>query len=189
MSYPTAPTFNSLTISSNITFVRSEAVNLRTQTRSLGGQRWEIAAGYAPMRAATFMPIWTYITANQANDFAIILPRFSGQFSTASGAIVVSSTAPAGASTVAISGVVGTLKAGDYIKFRYHNKCYLITEDRAGDGNLSVFPPLRISAVSGQALIYENVPMQVALKNPAMINYSHSLNKTVQYKIELIEAM
>ena len=190
MTFPTTPTFNSLSIKSNVTYVGSETLNMRSQTRDLGGQRFEVSAGYPPMTAADFAPIWAYIAQRQGGQaFSVVLPRFSNQLSTATGTANINGSFSAGVSSVDIVGISGILKAGDYIKFSNHDKVYLITADRAGTGSLSIFPPLRTPISSADDVVYESVPMRVKIKTPGMQSYSHTLDKTIIFKLDLVEAL
>lgn len=190
MTFPTTPTFNSLSIKSNVSYVQSDTVNLRLQTRDLGGQRFEVSAGYPPMIAANFAPIWAYLAPKQAGTaFDIVLPRLSNQISAVSGTADVDGSFSAGVSSVDITGITGILKAGEYVKFSNHNKVYLVTADRNSGGPLSIFPDLRSPVTSSDTVIYQSVPMRVKIKTPGLQEYRHSLDKTIAFKLELIEAL
>ena len=189
MTFPTTPQFNSRPITSNISYTQSTAVNLKEQTRSLGGQRWEVALSYPPMRPETFAPIWAYLLSKQNGEsFAITLPKLSKQFSTATGTVTIDGNYAAGSSTVGVS-VSGTLKAGDYIKFSNHDKVYCIAGDRVSSGSLSIYPSLRTAVSSTHTIKYNNVPIQMKLKNPMLNPYSPTLDNVIQYSFDIVEAV
>jgi hypothetical protein len=56
----------------------------------------------------------------------------------------------------------GLIPTGALIRFANHNKVYMATADRSGNGSLSIYPALR-SAVPGGTIMYcgDNVIMNV----------------------------
>ena len=188
-TYPTTPSFSSVGFSSKSYNLMSESLSGRTQVRHIGGQRFEFKATYPPNTATEFAPVNAFIMAQNgmAETFQIVLPEISVKSGNATGTVSTTASASIGATTVAIDGLSGTLKAGDPIKFANHSKVYIIASDRAGNGTLTFYPALRSALVNNEVLTYTNVPFTVRLQNDIQ-KYTLGLASLVKYEVDFIEA-
>jgi hypothetical protein len=182
MSYPTSPEFKAINITSKHSNLVSETVSGKVQVRALGGQKWSFTAKYNPMTRAEFMPVYAFVTALQGRygTFTIV--------PTATGTVTVNGAHTAGDTTIAITGLTGTLKAGDFIKFSTHDKVYMVTADLTGSGTLSIEPGIVVNVASGSGVTYNSVPFKMRLNNDVQ-EYSLSANEYYEYEIDMEEVL
>ena len=188
MTYPVSPKFSAVGMKSNDPTLFSETVNGRMQSRKISGQKWEFSASYAPLTRTEFQPVSAYIDSLRGRHtvFTVIPTAIGSASGSVSGTVTCSST-PAGSAVVPITGLTGTLKAGDFIKFSGHSKVYKLTADRAGNGNLAIVPPL-IAAVGTDTVTYNNVPFTVRLANDVQ-EYSIGADMLHKFEVDFIEAL
>ena len=189
-TYPTTPIFSTIGFRSIHYNLSSESVSGRTQVRNIGGQRFEFSAKYSRMTRTEFAPLLSFIMAQRgsAETFTIVLPQISSKTSDATGTILVNGAAAIGALTIGVDGITGTLKAGDMVKFANHNKVYMLTADRAGDGNISIQPALRVAVPNDNAVTFDSVPFTVRLNNDVQ-EFNLGSASLVDYEIDMIEAV
>jgi len=189
-TYPTTPIFSTVGFRSVNYNLSSQSISGRTQVRNIGGQRFEFSAQYTRMTRSEFAPILVFTMAQRgsAETFTIVLPQISSKSGDASGTILVNGAADIGATTVGVDGVTGTLKAGDMIKFANHTKVYMLTADRAGDGNISIQPALRVAVPNDNAVTFDSVPFTVRL-NKDVQEFNLGSASLVDYEIDMIEAV
>ena len=79
---------------------------------------------------------------------------------------------------------------GDLIKFsaEAHTKVYMVTEDRVGDGVLTIFPALVAGLVDNELLVYNNVPLKVRLANDIQ-EYDLSSNNQYTFEVDFVESI
>tara|TARA_B100000780_G_scaffold7817_1_gene5741 strand:- start:9134 stop:9703 length:570 start_codon:yes stop_codon:yes gene_type:complete len=183
MSFPTSPTFNAVNFKSESPSLYSNTVSGRTQSRKVGGQKWSFTATYPPMTRAEFKPVWAYLVAKQGRHgvFTVVPPIIASTTGTASGTVICTA-AVAGSSSVTISGLTGTLEAGDFIKFASHTKVYMLKTNQDGDGAISIEPPLIAAVPSNNQMFYENIAFTVRLANDLQ---EYQLGVSQLYKIDL----
>lgn len=188
MSYPISPAFNAINLKSESQTLFSETVSGRQQSRKIGGQKWTFTASYAPMKRDEFNGIFSFVVAQQGRHgvFTVTPTEISSTSGTATGT-VTTSTATLGASSVAVSGLSGSLMAGDLIKFSGHTKVYMLTDNRPGDGVMAITPPL-IAPVGSETVIYTNVPFTVRLSNDIQ-GYSLGAGMFFKYEVDFVEAL
>jgi hypothetical protein len=189
-TYPTTPIFSTIGFKSVNYNLSSQSISGRTQVRNIGGQRFEFSAQYTRMTRSEFAPILVFTMAQRgsAETFTIVLPQISSKSGDASGTILVNGAADIGATTVGVDGVTGTLKAGDMVKFANHSKVYMLTADRAGDGNISIQPALRVAVPNDNAVTFDSVPFTVRLNNDVQ-EFNLGSASLVDYEIDMIEAV
>jgi hypothetical protein len=187
-TFPSSPGFTSTGFRSTSYNLSSTSVSGRTQVRGIGSQRWEFTASFPPMSRDEYGPINAFLLKQRGmlESFQIVLPIISAKASSASGT-VTSGTASIGATACNITGLTGTLKAGDVIKFASHNKVYMLTADRAGDGAIAFEPPLMV-AVTAATVTYDSVPFTVRLNNDVQ-EFNYATDGTVSYEIDMIEVI
>lgn len=189
MSYPTNPVFNAINMTSQSPTLFSETVSGRQQSRKIGGQKWSFTASYPPMTEADFKPVWAFIVSQQGRHgtFAITPPVIGSTSGTGTGFVTCSSTSK-GATSVNISSLTGTLKAGDFVKFAGHSKVYMITADRSGSGVINIEPALVENVSGSEQLIYNNVPFTVRLANDVQ-SYKLGAGQFFSYEVDVVEAL
>lgn len=186
-AYPTSPVFNAVGFTSQNFNLQSETISGRIQVRNIGGQRFRFTASYPPLSRSEFGPVNAFVMQQRggAETFTIVLPEVSSTSGTASGS--PTGTGSLGSTSVTVSSLTGTLKAGDVIKFANHSKVYMVVADRSGAGTMTIEPPLK-SAVSASAITYNNVPFTVRLASPIQ-EFDIGVEEFYSYEIDMIEAV
>jgi hypothetical protein len=189
-TYPTTPVFSSLNFTSEYFNLSSQTISGRMQVRNIGGQRFRFTASYPPMSRSEFGPVNAFIMSQRgmAETFSIVLPEASTKSGNATGTLSANANAAIGATSVAVTGITGTIKAGDLIKFANHTKVYMVTADRAGAGTLTFFPGLVSAVVSSEGITYNNVPFTARLANDVQ-EFSVGTDLYYRYEVDMIEAI
>jgi len=188
MSYPTTPAFNAINLKSNDPTLMSTAVNGRMQSRKIGGQKWSFTASYATMTRSEFNPVFAFVTGQRGmHGVFTVVPTGIATTSGSGTGTVTTSAASKGVTSVSVTGLTGDLKAGDVVKFSGHDKVYMLTADRSGDGALTITPPL-IEAVGTEQVIYSDVPFTVRLANDVQ-GYKVSSGMFYKYEVDFVEAL
>jgi hypothetical protein len=188
-TYPSTPVFSSVGFTSEYFNLSSQTISGRMQVRNIGGQRFRFTASYPPMSRAEFAPVNAFIMSQRgmAETFTIVLPEVSTKGGTATGTLSANANAAIGATSVAVTGISGTLKAGDVIKFANHSKVYMVTADRSGAGTMTFFPGLVSAVVNTEQITYTNVPFTVRLANDVQ-EFSIGTDLYYSYEVDMIEA-
>jgi hypothetical protein len=188
-TYPSTPVFSSVGFTSEYFNLSSQTISGRMQVRNIGGQRFRFTASYPPMSRAEFAPVNAFIMSQRgmAETFTIFLPEVSTKGGTATGTLSANANAAIGATSVAVTGISGTLKAGDVIKFANHSKVYMVTADRSGAGTMTFFPGLVSAVVNTEQITYTNVPFTVRLANDVQ-EFSIGTDLYYSYEVDMIEA-
>ena len=189
-TYPTTPEFQAINLESKHNNLVSETVSGRQQVRSIGGQRWSFSARYNPMTRAEFQPVFAFVMSQQGRlgTFTIVPPVIGSTSGSATGSMQVNATTSAGATSVAVDGITGDIKAGDFVKFASHSKVYMVTSDRDGAGSMSIEPPLVSGVTDNEAITYNSVPFTMRLNNDIQ-TYGLSANEYYEYEIDMIEVL
>jgi len=195
MSYPETPVFQAIGFDSISPTLISEAVNGRTQTRQIAGQRWAFSAKYPPMTRADFMPVYAFIMQQrgQKNTFTVTVPIIEDARGTASGTLAVNNGSgyTAGGTVVTVDGITGTIVEGDLVKFANHDKVYMVvahTETTGNTTSITIEPPLRAALVDNEGITYDDVPVKVRLKNDVQ-SYDLRVDSLIEYEVDFIEAL
>ncbi len=189
-TFPTDPSFKAVKFTSRFYNVHSESISGRKQSRHLGGHRFEFSAKYNNLTAAEFLPVFAFVASqkNSADSFTITLPVLSSATGDASGTVLVNGAHSIGDSTIALDGLSGTLKAGNFIKFANHSKVYMVTADLTGAGTLSIQPPIVAALVDNEAITFDAVPFTAKLKGDTQA-FSFPQYDTYSYEIDMVEAV
>ena len=194
MSYPTDPEFQSINFRSNTPTASNTSLSGKKTVRALGGQRWEFTASYDRLTKAEFSSIYSFLISQggMLGEFDVVPTEISSTRGTAAGNVRVNGAHSAGDTTINIDGLGGseTLLKGDLIKFsaEAHTKVYMVTEDRVGDGVLTIFPALVVGLVDNELLVYNNVPLKVRLANDIQ-EYSLSSNNQYTFEVDFVESI
>jgi len=162
-------------IISNHPIYDSDTISLKKQRGDQGHQRWELSFNLlANDNMADLLVSSTQIPSSAAAS-TMIMPQLKEVEDLNTIAISVSYTwttnntvyskpavhlpATANSASVTIfnsSGITGTLKKGNFIKFSNHDKVYLVTADAVFSGNtnvsLGIYPKLRKPVTAGSTL-------------------------------------
>jgi len=163
-AFPTSPRPRTVQIASTAPSLMSEAPSGRQQVRTRGGQRWILTLNYPPRLRAELDPVFAAAAALQGRfNTCTVTPGYYHKDARGTATSGTASAGVAGAFTVSLSSLNGTLKAGDFLKFAAHSKVYIVTADKAaGAGALSISPAL-IQDVGSEALTLQDVPFTCRL--------------------------
>jgi hypothetical protein len=139
-------------ISNKPVFV-TDTLSLKQRTGSMAGaQRWEIQTNLEPLVGDPSLYLHM-ITSNSDTVIDVEMPqmfRRGGGGTTATASLSASAQALAGVNTLSVGNNTGTkVAAGEFITFSNHNKVYMVTADRIGDGALTIFPALQLTVPLG----------------------------------------
>ena len=160
--------FTSLGIKSIQNTIISKSVSGKKLARQIDGQRWGFTARViTAKRSDVYGELMAFIVKQRSGkeNFTIIPPEVEDARGTASG--TPNGTASAGATSITLAGTgIGTLKAGDFIKFASHDKVYMVVADQSdiSTGSLTIEPPLT-TAITNSDIQFDNVPFTVHLTN------------------------
>lgn len=191
MAYPSSPIFKAVGIKSRHVNLSSETRSGRMQVRSIGAQRWAFTAKYNPMTRAEFSPVWAFVISQQGRlgAFDVVPPIISDAQGDVSGTVLAVGAHAIGDSTIAVDGMTGTLKAGDFIKFAGHSKVYMITADAtavAGAATLSIEPGLVEALSDNEAVSYDGVVFRMRLDNDVQ-EYGIAGYERYNFEVDLVE--
>lgn len=186
MIFPTLPQASSIKITSVSPTLISLTHSLKRQARRRGGQSWLIEASYPPLSREEYAPIWAFKIAQQGRfkTFTYTPYIYGSTSGTATGILTAIGSYNAGVNTISTLGLVGTLKAGDFLKFAGHDKVYMLTAD--GSTTLNIEPALHNDLADSEEIIYNDVPFTVAFTKD-IIEMSVSTNVLISHSVNLVE--
>jgi len=192
-TYPTTPEFRSIGFSSEQKTITSTTDSGKMFSVQVDGQRFKFSAAYPPMTRAEFAPVIAFIMKqrSQKETFQIALPDLKNAKGDVSGTITIDGNHSAGDTTINVTGMTGTLKAGDYISFGGHSKVYMVVSDATasvGDATLTIEPPLRSNLSTAESVTYDNVLFTVRLTNDVQTFNTNDLD-TYRFEVDFIEAL
>ena len=193
-TYPTSPEFAAVGFGSEQKTITSTTDSGKMFAVQVDGQRFKFSASYPPMTRAEFAPVYAFIMKqrSQKETFQIALPDLKNAKGDVSGTITVSGSHSAGDTTIDITGISNTIKAGDFIKFGGHSKVYLVVEDATGDSSndatITIEPPLRNSLSNGESVTYDGIEFTVRLTNDLQEFNTNDLD-TYRFEVDFIEAL
>ena len=190
MSYPADPEFQAIDVKLEHNSVRSETRSGRTQVRNVGSARWSFTAKYNDLTRDEFAPVFAFLASKQggASSFSITPPVISNSRGNPSGTVTVSGAHAAGSTEITITGLTGTIKAGDFVTFSNHTKVYMVTEDRAGEGAMKIEPPLMESLANGRSVTYNSVPFTMRVSRDVQ-QVKFTGYERYQFEVDMIEAI
>lgn len=190
MSFPTDPEFSAIDVRLNYNNVRSQTRSGRTQVRNIGTGYWSFTARYPRLTREKFAPVMGFLakTKGGTDSFSITPPVISDSSGNPSGTVTAGSAHSAGSTEVIISGLTGTIKAGDFVKFSGHTKVYMVTTDRAGAGAMTIEPPLVETVSGGATVTYNNVSFTMRMARDVQ-RFRVAGHEQYQIELDLIEAI
>ena len=193
-TYPTSPEFRSIGFSSEQKTITSTTDSGKIFAVQVDGQRFKFSATYPPMRRSDFAPVLAFIMKqrSQKETFQIALPDLKNAKGNVSGTVLVNGSHTAGDTTITVDGMIGTIKAGDFVKFGGDTKVYMVVADAtanvSNEATLTIEPPLR-DALSDNALVtYDGVEFTVRLTSDIQEFNTGDLD-LYRFEVDFIEAL
>jgi hypothetical protein len=135
-----------MTVRSNHPVFASDAMSLNRLVARRTAQRWEISTRLEPLVHTAHYLMVLMVTQGYHDLVQVIVPQNYG--------VIMSRTSDAASPT--ISGVqnasiatvgsnTGLIPRGTFIKITGHDKVYMTTSDRDGNGSVGIYPPLRLN--------------------------------------------
>jgi hypothetical protein len=193
-TYPTTPEFASIGFSSEQATITSTTDSGKMFAVQIDGQRFKFSASYPPMNRSEFAPVYAFIMKqrSQKETFQIALPDLKNAKGDVSGTVTVSGSHSAGDTTIDITGITGTLKAGDFVKVWWTFKVYMVVEDATGDSStdatITIEPPLRSALTDTESVTYDGVEFTVRLTNDIQEFNTGDLD-LYRFEVDFIEAL
>ena len=152
-----------LTIRSNQPVFVSDTLSLKRFISRRSAQRWEIDAGLIPQSTSAQNLMVSLVTKGYSETVTIIVPQNYGVIKARTATGTATGTGSAGSSSVTVSGLIGLIPKGTFVKFSNHSKIYMTTNNvtfvSGVNNTISVFPAL-VSSASGTMTYADNVQMQ-----------------------------
>ena len=164
--------FDTLGIRSSQDTLISKSISGKKLARQVGNQKFSFTARIiVAKRSDVYGELMAFIMKQRSRkeNFKIIPPEIEDARGNVSGTVLVNGVHAVGDTTIAVDGMTGTLKAGDYVKFASHTKVYMVVADVTADGSneatLTIEPPLLSALANDSVVTYDNVPFTVHLTN------------------------
>lgn len=145
-----------MSILSNRPVFVMDTLSLRRQTVSQGVQRWELKTNVEPSNNSADLLVHSVVNGHDT-VVDIQMPQVyrPRNGTTSSSAILTSAVVHnKGSLFVNIVNNNGVVLKGEFIQFANHDKVYMVTESRAGNGSLSIFPALLQNVPVSTGLFY-----------------------------------
>ena len=163
--------FETLGIQSQQSTLISKSMSGKKLTRQIQDQRFGFTARIiTAKRSDVYGELMAFIMKQRSSkeDFTITPPEIKNARGNVSGTVLVNGVHAVGDTTIAVDGMTGTLKAGDFVKFA-HDKVYMIVADVTADGSneatLTIEPPLITALANDSSVTYDSVSFKVHLIN------------------------
>ena len=163
--------FETLGIQSQQSTLISKSMSGKKLTRQIQDQRFGFTARIiTAKRSDVYGELMAFIMKQRSSkeDFTITPPEVKNARGNVSGTVLVNGVHAVGDTTIAVDGMTGTLKAGDFVKFA-HDKVYMIVADVTADGSneatLTIEPPLITALANDSSVTYDSVSFKVHLIN------------------------
>ena len=200
-AFPTAG-FTTVGFRNNVSIRSTESVNGITQRSKTGGQYWSFTLQSPPLERSAFSAIYSFLVQQDGSFESFTMsPPIVGS---TQGTIVGDITATGSTAQKAVGSkevlfnttgggttAIGTMKAGDFIKFSTQDKIYMLTSDIALDGSTSVtvaFTPGLLEVIDVPTVTYNSVPFKVHLTSDTQA-FSIDNNLMYTYQVEVREAL
>ena len=189
MTYPVTPEFQTINVKSNNFTAKSESLSGKITVRANPSQRWELTASYDRLTKQEVGIVNAFVVSQggEYGQFPLVPTEISSSRGTASGTCTITTGKDIGISIIPIS-ITGSLLRGDFVKFSNHAKVYMVTEDRSGAGNLTIYPPLVSAVTTSHTVIYDGVTFTVRLNNSVQ-SYEVSANNQYNVEVDFVEAI
>ncbi len=138
-----------LSVVSNVPVAITQSASLKIHAQRYSTQRWEISANLEPLSFGAEMLMALLVTKGHFSPVDVVMPQNYGVIKRRTSTATVTATGNIGDSNVVISGNAGLIPLGTFVKFSNHNKAYMVTGDRDGNGAMGIFPTLRTSLFPG----------------------------------------
>jgi hypothetical protein len=153
-----------LTVKSNSPIFASDALSLKRTVTKRSAQRWEITAGLEPLSYGANALFTMLVTKGQSEAFNIVMPQNYGAQLLNTSTSSPAATGSLGASSVSVTGNVGVIPTGTFIKFANHSKVYMLTQDLSNTGTMYIYPNLLV-AVAGVGFTHKGDVLMSCLFN------------------------
>lgn len=139
-----------LSVVSNVPVAITQSASLKIHAQRYSTQRWEISANLEPLSFGAEYLMALLVTKGHFSPVDVVMPQNYGVIKRRTSVATVTATGSIGDSNVVIAGNAGLIPLGTFVKFSNHNKIYMTTGDRDGNGAMGIFPTLRtaVSATS-----------------------------------------
>ena len=183
----------------NVPEYSSQADNLRVFVSTIPGHRFDYTAVTGRLNQDDARRFWAFLISLRGSyhSFDLVIPRRSTVNNAATGTAAAHATA-AGAYavgvTASVSGRPAWLRAGGFIRFAGHAKCYCLIADvdidAAGAGLLQLNTPLQADVSAAESVIFRDVPFSFRKKPGAdPQKFGEEGLSPVQFSVDLIEAI
>lgn len=183
LAYYTVP----LSVRSNKPVFVSDSVSLKRNSKGRTAQRWEVECGLEPLRDDANALFVHMVDYGPETAFDTMMPQNVGVMLKRTSESTPTGTALSGADQLAVTGNVGFIPKGTFIRFSNHSKVYMTKTDLTDNGNVKLHPRLRMD-VAHTFKHRDNVKLYCNFDTDALrgMSYSDGMLQDVG-RIKLIE--
>jgi len=138
-------------VKSNVPVFASDTLSLSRPTSARTAQRWEIETRLEPLSFNAQDLFVNLVVNGYTGVVQVLMPQNYGAIQARGTTSGGTGSGGVDATTITISGMSGLMPKGTFVRFSNHNKVYMTTSDRSGNGSVGIFPALRTS-ISGTTM-------------------------------------
>ena len=169
--------------------------------RQVAGQQWSFTVSYPLMKRSDFAPVQAFIVKQRGGkeSFTITFPSYLNAQGNETATVSVNGVHAVGDTTIAMDGFggdgAGRFLAGDFIKFRGHDKVYMVVADVTSSSNaatVTIEPAITTALANNETVTYDSVPFTVFLTSDIQEFNSTSAagtNPLFKYEFDVLEAI
>ena len=134
-----------LGVKSNNPIKVSDTLSLKRQISRGTAQRWEIETAVEYLSHGAEDLFVNLVINGYSENITVLMPQNYGASLRNTTTVNPNAAASAGSNVIAVTGNDGTIPKGTFIRFSgVDTKVYMVTEDLTGDGNMYIYPNLRL---------------------------------------------
>ena len=137
-----------MTMRTNQPILSSDTLSLKRHTVRRKAQRWELETQLEPFSTGAQDLFVNMVTKGYSDLVQIIVPQNYGVIKARTSKSVPTAVGAVGVTAITVTGNVGLIPKGTFIRFHSHSKIYMLTSDLVGEGQMNIYPTLR-TAVNG----------------------------------------
>lgn len=164
-----------LTVKSNQPISVSDTLSLKRQVSKRAAQRWEITAGVEPLSYDAQDLFVNLVTKGFSETVTVLMPQNFGAYQNSSfTAGTPVATGAIAATQINITGFIGKISKGTFVKFNNHSKIYLVTSSvnsilSTNTYAMNIFPSLQ-ATLSNTEFKYRNDVLMSALYDTDVVS-------------------
>lgn len=151
----------------------SDSLSLARKVTRRVSQRWEVETKLMPMSQGANELFAFMLTKGLHSSLTLITPQNVGAKLARTATSAITASGSQGSNTVTVAGNDGIVPIGTFVKFAGHNKVYVTTQERSGNGTVTVYPDLRVNVASAAMTYKDDVQMLCKFDDSTVIGMAY----------------